>query len=105
MRTGLLYSAGDCPICFSSGLVAVLVDRRTSSGVFYCPMCGCAWRRVPDARQPDDPISDLASIAPDGVRLPTEAEVLALRADGLEAVDADFDFWASDLDDVHALDE
>jgi hypothetical protein len=58
--------------------------------VFYCPLCGVAWERPPDGRI--DEVNALETLAPDGVLLPTEAEV---ESSGFDAFPVSYDWFES----------
>ena len=92
----MLFSAGDCPVCSSSGIVAVLIDLVTGTPVFYCPMCGVAWRRVPDPGRLDE-VAELGDLAAGGVRLPNDRELASLAASGVVLSRISFDAWADEL--------
>ena len=86
-----IYSIGPCPICTEFG-EALIVSASQSATIFLlCPACGAAW--VPPA--PSD-VRDFATpdeIAPDGVRLPSRAEILASPIGDLAIGEADSERW------------
>lgn len=73
--------------------------RRAGSDqiLFFCPLCGTAWTRVPEAHKLDE-IKDLAELAPDGVELLSSVEADSLRASGLGLEATDYEPWAADLE-------
>jgi len=91
-----LYSACDCPVCFDSG--AVLLLRASSSGrmIFFCPLCGVAWREPPLDRRIDEILS-LEDLAPNGVTLPTASEALTT---GLDLTTVPLKVWVRFLEDL-----
>src|SRR6476620_10121022 len=91
-----VYSAGDCPACPGFGKLLVLFSVRSGRNVFYCPTCGTAWDSLsPPSRL--DQVRTIHEVAPDGVRLPSRAEVDRLSF----PVEADeYEHWSTDLDDV-----
>jgi len=91
VKTGEIYSVGECPVCPGAGAVLAL-QAADSTPVFYCPSCGTAWREVPDPTRIDS-VDRLARLAPNGVRALTREEVA--RA-GLQIVEV---LKASEIDD------
>ena len=92
-----LHSVGDCPVCVGSGVVVPLHQAGSMRILFFCPSCGTAWTRVPDAHRLDE-INALSDLAPEGVELLSSEDVDSLRASGLEIKALDYDTWAADLD-------
>ena len=84
-----IYSAGDCPVCFDSGAVIVLMRTDTHRSVFLCPLCGVAWNQPPPPTQLHS-VASLKELAPNGVALPTAEEA---RATGLPLVELTYDEW------------
>src|SRR5262245_33476861 len=68
-----IFSIGDCPVCFGNGGVFCLKRADTGSLVFYCPMCGVAWKRPPEGRI--DEINLLEQVAPFGAEIANEADL------------------------------
>jgi hypothetical protein len=83
-----IYSVGDCPVCADSGAVLLLKAAGSGQLLFYCPLCGVAWEQPPGKRI--DQIKDLATLAPDGVSLPTASEV---GTSGFNLFIVSFDQW------------
>jgi len=86
-----IYSVGPCPVCAEFG--AALVVRAFQSGTVFllCPSCGAAWNPpaptdVRDFRTPDE-------IAPDGVTLPSRAEISASSIGSLDVEEVSFERW------------
>lgn len=92
-----LYTAGDCPVCESSGLIVPLRQSGSEQILFFCPLCGTAWTRIPDAHKVDE-INALVDLAPNGVELLSPDEVDSLRASGLHLEATDYEPWAADLE-------
>jgi hypothetical protein len=84
-----MYSMGDCPVCADSGAVLLLRVVGSEQIIFFCPLCGGAWRSPPVDRRLDE-IMSLNDLAPNGVALPTELE--ATRTD-LALTELAFDHW------------
>ena len=91
-----LYSVGDCPVCEGSGMIVPLRRKGSDQILFFCPLCGTAWTKVPEAHRLDE-INALAELAPDGVELLSSAEADSLRASGLALEATDYEPWAADL--------
>src|SRR5678815_4377075 len=70
-----LYSAGDCPVCADSGAVLCLKTAQSGRLIFFCTGCGVAWWTPPPVRTLDE-INSLKNLAPEGVRFPSDLEVL-----------------------------
>jgi hypothetical protein len=99
-----LFSVGDCPICPGSGDVLLLSSLSPpQSIIFYCPLCGVAWKTPPRGGRVDE-ISALEDVAPGIVKLPTSAEVLqagtALKATGAVLLEVPLDPWLRFLEDL-----
>ena len=77
-----LLSAGDCPICSSSGMLALLVSQANGSALFVCPMCGVAWASPP-APHTVDAIVAIEDAAPEGLRFPSAEEVQGVTDAGV----------------------
>jgi hypothetical protein len=92
----VLASAGDCPVCSSAGILALLVSVADGSLLFVCPGCGCAWTSPPPPFTVDE-IVGIDQAAPRGLRFPTVAEMQAFRAAGAELHEVSFSDWESDL--------
>src|SRR5688572_11261446 len=67
--TSGLFAVGDCPVCADSGAVVVLRARGTETFVYFCPLCGVAWRTPPSPRELNAVLT-LREVAPDGVEIP-----------------------------------
>ena len=94
---GHVFSAGDCPVCPGSSEAFVLSRRDTMGLVYHCPFCGCAWAASPTAN-PLEPIHDLATLAPSGVRLPRPDEVAGVPG----VVEVDPGHWMNELTELVA---
>jgi hypothetical protein len=84
----LLFGTMECPVCADSGSLICLKRKQAGAFVFYCPLCGIAFREVPPPGTVDEILS-LQQIAPDGVELPSRQEV---EASGLELEEVS-DHW------------
>jgi hypothetical protein len=80
-----LFAFGHCPVCADSGIVIGLACLDSGELVFYCPLCGLAWRSPPGHRV--DELTALSDLAPLGVRLPTKEEVNASGYPASEILD------------------
>ena len=69
------YSIGDCPVCFDTGAIVVLVSAADQSVLFYCPMCETAWTEPP--MNGLHAIASLSEIVPQGAALATREQALA----------------------------
>ena len=91
-----VYRVGDCPVCSpgctGSGDFYALADKASGALVFYCYGCSCAWHEIPKTA---DSIQSIQSIAPNGVRAATKAELSAKRlvADHVEKELPNGAFW------------
>jgi hypothetical protein len=92
----IIFSAGDCPICSSTGILALLVSVADQSKLFVCPTCGVAWKAPPPAHTVDAIIA-IADAAPQGLRLPTGEEVQSVAGSGTFLQQVDFSDWSDDL--------
>ena len=91
-----LLSAGDCPVCSSSGVLALLVSVADGSMLFVCPLCGVAWASPP----PENTVDEIVSIeesAPKGLRFPSAVESEAIREAGTPLRQVSFSDWEEDL--------
>ena len=84
-----IYSAGDCPVCADSGAVLLLKAHGSAAMLFFCPLCGVAWREAPFRRRLDT-VSSLTDLAPSGAALPTVEEAVST---GLALTEVSFDVW------------
>jgi hypothetical protein len=84
-----LYSAGECPVCADSGAVLLLREADSETIVFFCPLCGVAWKEPPLDRRVDE-VASLETIAPNGVTLPSEAEAWGT---GLRLTEVSVEDW------------
>lgn len=91
-----LLSAGDCPICSSSGVLVLLASVGDDSLLFVCPECGVAWTSPP-AEHTVDEIVAIEDAAPKGLRFPSTAEVEAVRGGGIPLRHVSVLDWADDL--------
>ena len=81
----MLYGKAECPVCADSGSLIALKRKETGAFVFYCPLCGTAFRGIPQPYQLEEVLS-LEQIAPDGVVVPSLEEIEASRLE-LEPLD------------------
>lgn len=92
----VLFSAGDCPVCSSSGILALLVSVADESAVFACPLCGVAWKTPPPPHTVDEIVA-IEEAAPQGLRFPTVEEIHAVRSKGVHLLEVELVDWADDL--------
>lgn len=90
-----IYGTGDCPI--DGDRLASLVSRDTGRLVFFCPLCGVAFRDVPEPGDTDGMVLRLDELAPEGVILATREQV---DAAGIVDVDEMVGYWEKWLDEV-----
>lgn len=93
-----VYSAGDCPVCSSSGAVLLLKARDSGKLFFLCPLCGVAWPEPPPPFTLET-IFDVKAFAPAGVGLPSAEEALN---SGFALTDVPFEEWRPLLEDLLA---
>ncbi len=86
-------------MCASSGVLAVLVSLSSGEVLYVCPMCGVAWQEIPTPQTVDDIIA-IESAAPEGLRYPTDREIIGLRAAGVQVTEVVLDDWRGDLEEV-----
>lgn len=96
-----VLTVSDCPVTPGAELLLVLVSIDSGRPVFWCPDCGSAWHGVPPTGAVD-PITALSQVAPGGVRLATEDDlVLVGVAMGNRRVQKQpYAHWRADLDAV-----
>lgn len=94
----MLYSARVCPVCDIAGDALFVKDGVSGRVFFLCPSCGCAWLRPPRPHQVEtaDPPE---RFAPDGLTVPTRAEIVAQGWEGAIARDVEDDEWMESLED------
>jgi hypothetical protein len=85
-----LFGRAECPVCADSGSLICLKRVDTGALVFYCPLCGTGFPKMP-ARYVLDEVLSLEQVAPAGVALPTPDEV---EATGLGLEEITDDYWA-----------
>lgn len=77
----MVFGIADCPVCADSGALIALKPRRPGAGlVFFCPLCGCAFREPTPPRTLDQILS-VEQVAPEGVVLPSDDEVVSSGLD------------------------
>jgi len=91
-----IFSVGDCPVCADSGVVLLLKVVGSERIVFFCPLCGVAWRAPPAERRLEQ-VETLQDLAPGGVTLPTSSEALGT---GFALAEVAFEDWFSLLEDA-----
>jgi len=72
----VLYSAGECAVCSSAGDALFVKDAASGHIFFFCPHCGCAWQDPPCPHEVET-IEPPARFAPQGMSIPTKAEIVA----------------------------
>src|SRR5689334_11164417 len=71
----MLFSGGDCPVCGCSGDLICVLPKDRAEFFFFCPSCGCAFRRPPPKWHLDT-VDPVWHFAPHGIRLPAKREIL-----------------------------
>lgn len=66
--------AGECPVCLGAGDLVFVIAAQSGRVFVYCDPCGTAWDHVPTQV---DSISSPETLAPEGHRLATRADVVA----------------------------
>jgi hypothetical protein len=74
-RSVRLFGAGACPVCSDSGVLVCVKSIATGRLVLFCPLCETAWNDRPVDRRVDSILS-LAEVAPDGIVVPAETELI-----------------------------
>ena len=87
-----IYSAGDCPVCFSSGLLLVIISTAFGDAVFYCPACETAWDDLPRSLER---VQSLTELAPLGAGFATKEEAESVSVGGI--VPVAYEEWANNL--------
>lgn len=70
----MIYSAGDCPVCFGSSALLLVVAKDTQMLLVHCPSCGAVWRRPEDAAESKYYLG-VNDLAPRGMRSATLQEI------------------------------
>ncbi len=78
--SALVFAIGACPVCRDPLLV--LQALPTTSLFFHCAMCGLAFDQLPITSELNSRTLD--ELAPDGIQLPTGADVAGL--DGMHTI-------------------
>jgi hypothetical protein len=91
----VLVSVGPCPVCGAFAPVLVVVRIADERLVYFCPGCETAWREPP-IFPVLNAVDSLETLAPTGVRLPTQREVGELT----NVVVVDCEPWKEDLDRI-----
>jgi hypothetical protein len=92
----MLFSAGDCPVCFFSGDVLFVKDRLSGQIFWYCPSCGCAWPRPPGPTI--DSVEEAEAYAPGGIELPTRHDIVASDLESLIVREVALERWSISLE-------
>jgi hypothetical protein len=92
----MLYSAGECPVCSTAGDALFVKDRLSGRVFFLCPSCGCAWPNPPVPHRVDT-VDSPARFAPDGVDVPSKAEIAAMGLEEAIAREIDDSEWMESL--------
>ncbi len=84
-------------MCSSMGaqILFVAIDGHP---VYVCPMCEVAWP-TPQRQFIVDSADTIDDLAPNGVRLPSDAEIDAVRASGVQLAEVAVD-WAEFVVDL-----
>jgi hypothetical protein len=70
----MVYSAGDCPVCFDSSALLLVVATGTKKLLVHCPSCGAVWKSPKDASDSKYYLG-IADLAPAGMRSATMQEI------------------------------
>ena len=89
----LFEATVDCPVCAGSGALLCVRALPSRALVYFCPLCGVAWRDCPRPYVLDE-ILRLEELAPAGIELPTRAE---LDADARDELRPASDEWVESL--------
>lgn len=71
----VVYGTGMCPVDADS--LTCLMSRRTGTLVFFCPLCGVAFRETPLRFDTDGMVLRIDELAPAGVVPATRSEIEA----------------------------
>jgi hypothetical protein len=88
-----LFTVGRCPNCPGYCDVFVVGHHRDPELILYCPGCGCAWEVNGQFDEGAEAFT-LESMAPNGLRLPTQGEVQSVPG-AQEAPPHDVEAWLS----------
>jgi hypothetical protein len=70
----VIFSAGDCPVCFDSSALLLIVTKDTHRLLVHCPSCGAVWTRPEDAAASKYYLG-VSDLAPGGMRGATLQEI------------------------------
>ena len=70
----VVYSTGDCPVCFDSSALLLVVAKDTGRLLVHCPSCGAVWKRPEDAAASKYYLG-VKDLAPQGMRSATSREI------------------------------
>src|SRR5438552_8186749 len=88
----VIYSVGECPVCFSSGTLLILISIANGKALFYCPACETAWDAPPRGL---DKVRSLQELAPGGARFASKSEVEQMSLD--QIIPVPYEEWANHL--------
>jgi hypothetical protein len=93
----MLFSAGECLVCSIAGDALFVQDYLSRRIFFLCPHDGCAWRTPPRLHEVEavDP-PDI--FAPEGIALPSRAEIVAQGSEAAIAREMDESEWIESLE-------
>ena len=70
----MVYSAGDCPVCFDSSALLFVIAKVTNTLLVHCPSCGAVWKHPEDAAASKYYLG-VKDLAPGGIRSATLREI------------------------------
>lgn len=88
------YGIGMCPV--DADVLACLRSRATGDIVFFCPLCGCAFRTPPPSYELDE-IQRLDELAPAGVVIASREEIVAAGFQGAIELDQTWVRWVKEV--------
>ncbi len=100
----MLYSAGDCPVCSYGGDILFVRDFASGRLFFLCPSGGCAWLNPPSPFVVDT-VDPLEIFAPQGIGLPSRAEIVAMGLEKDIKKEVDDDQWLVSLQNFLRCDD
>lgn len=95
----MLYSAGECCVCSIAGDALFVQDRLSQRIFFLCPHCGCAWLTPPRPHEVET-VDPPDIFAPEGITLPSRAEIIAQGWEAVIAREMDNSEWVDHLEDL-----
>jgi hypothetical protein len=91
----VLVSVGPCPVCGTFAPVLVVVRMADQRLIYFCPGCETAWLERPIFPVLNT-VDSLETLAPAGVRLPTQNEA----GDLTNIAIVDYESWKEEMDRI-----